>query len=422
MPKYILAMAVILASSITVSAATIYVDDLDADIRGTGSISEPFRNLQIALDQAAQGDTVIIRPGRYVSQAYAYPESLCGNCENHITPVKASRGFLVADKGLTIIGSGVDSTILVTSAGYGVLFQRSYDSRLTNLQITGGVRDPDGMATDAAVVVKWGRVTIENCLLADNTNRPESVVVGIGGVMGREGAELFILNNRIENNTWDGVALYRGATAYIADNIINGGRGAGIGITWDASAVVVRNRISGYWKGIGSFGDSRMVCSNNIVRDNLGWGIIATGTSYMDANNNVVFNNGNCGMAIWSDECTGRFSNNIVMKNGWRDQWVCPCVGMWIYGALYNFDISYNDVWGNKEGEYRDMPDYTDRNGNISVDPGFVDDEEFALLKDSPLKDSGNPLLTDPDGTRSDIGLYGGPRTQGQIVIAPGTK
>jgi hypothetical protein len=365
---------------------------------------------------------VIIRPGRYVSQAYAYPESVCGNCENHITPVKASRGFLVANKGLTIIGSGVDSTILVTSAGYGVLFQRSYDSRLSNLQITGGVRDPDGMATDAAVVVKWGRVTIENCLLADNTNRPESVVVGIGGVMGREGAELFILNNRIENNTWDGVALYRGATAYIADNIINGGRGAGIGITWDASAVVVRNRISGYWKGIGSFGDSRVVCSNNIVRDNLGWGIIATGTSYMDATNNVVYNNGNCGMAIWSDECTGRFSNNIVMKNGWREQWVCPCVGMWNYGALYNFDISYNDVWGNKEGEYRDMPDYTDRNGNISVDPGFIDDREFRLSKDSPLRDGGNPLLTDPDGTRSDIGLYGGPRTQGQIVIAPGTK
>jgi hypothetical protein len=388
------------------------VDDLDEEVRGEGSLDNPFRNLQVALDRATQGDTVIIKPGRYVSNSYAYPESLCGNCENHKTLVNASRGFLIADKGLTVIGSGVDSTILVTNAGYGVLFSRSYGSRLANLQVTGGIRDPDGAATDAAVVVKWGRVTIEDCLLADNNNRPESVVVGIGGVMGREGAELFILNNRIENNTWDGVALYRGATAYIADNIINGGRGAGIGITWDATAVVVRNSISNYWKGIGSFGDSRVICSNNIVRDNLGWGIIATGTSYMDATNNIVYNNGNCGMAVWSEECTGRFSNNIIMKNGWRDQWVCPCVGIWNYGSLYNFDISYNDVWDNKEAEYRDMPDYTERNGNISVDPGFVDQEEFRLAKGSPLNNSGNPLLTDPDGTRSDIGLFGGPRAR----------
>ena len=84
-----------------------------------------------------------------------------------------------------------------------------------------------------------------------------SVVVGIGGVFGREGAELFILNNEIVDNGWDGIALYRGATAVIADNIIKKGRGAGIGITWDATALVFRNRISEYWKGIGTFGESR---------------------------------------------------------------------------------------------------------------------------------------------------------------------
>jgi hypothetical protein len=410
MPKFMSILLIVLFIWARAYCGTIYVDDIDDNGRGAGTISEPFRDLQTALTISSDGDTILIEPGMYVSRSYVFPESLCGNCENHITPVKASRGFLIENKGLTIIGSGMDSTILITNAGYGVLFVKSYNSRFSDLKVTGGKRDLDGSATDAAVVVKWGSVTIENCLLADNTNRPESVVVGIGGVMGREGAELFIINNRIENNTWDGVALYRGATAYIADNIINGGRGAGIGITWDATAVILRNRISNYWKGIGSFGDSRVICSNNIVRDNLGWGIIATGTSYMDATNNVVYNNGNCGMAIWSDECSGRFSNNIVVKNGWRDQWVCPCVGIWNYGTLYNFEISYNDVWDNKEGQYRDMPDYTDKYGNISVDPGFMDDEDFHIPGGSPLIDAGNPLLSDPDGTRSDIGLYGGPR------------
>jgi len=410
--KGLLCPVIILFISAYGFGKTIHVDDIGDEARGNGTMSEPFRDLQTALEKASDGDTVLIEPGRYISQSYAFPETLCGNCENHVTSVSASRGFLIENKGLTIIGSGMDSTVLITNAGYGVLFLRSYDSYLSNLSITGGIRDLDGNAADAAIVVKWGKVTIENCLLADNTNRPESVVVGIGGVMGREGTELFIINNRIENNTWDGIALYRGATAYIADNIINGGRGAGIGITWDATAVIVRNRISNFWKGIGSFGDSRVICSNNIVRDNLGWGIIATGTSYMDATNNVIYNNGNCGMAIWSDECTGRFSNNIVVNNGWRDQWVCPCVGIWNYGTLYNFDISYNDVWSNKDGEYGDMPDYTEKNGNVSVDPDFVDIDDFRLSGDSPLRNNGNPLLTDPDGSQSDIGIYGGPKAR----------
>jgi hypothetical protein len=398
--------------SVRTFSAVIFVDDLADNVQGKGSKADPFRDLQRAIDSSADGDTLLLAAGQYASRSYAFPESLCGNCEEHKTAVAASRGFLIKDKGLVIIGSGIDSTVLFSNAGYGVLFLRSYDSEITNLKITGGVRDVDGAATDAAIVVKWGRVTIRDCLLADNTNRPDSIVVGIGGVMGREGAELFIINNRIENNTWDGVALYRGATAYIADNTINGGRGAGVGITWDATATVIRNRISNYWKGIGSFGDTRVVCSNNLVYDNLGWGIIATGTSYMDATNNVVYHNGNCGMAIWSDECTGRFSNNIVVENGWRKEWVCPCVGIWNYGNLFNFDISYNDVWNNKEGEYRDMPDYSERAGNLNLDPQFLDTDGFELSPDSPLIDKGNPLLTDPDGSASDIGLYGGPKAK----------
>ncbi len=410
MRSLLLAIAVLI--SCPALAAVIHVDDFGDGVQGSGSSINPYRDLQRAIDSAASGDTVIIAPGRYISKPYAFPETLCGNCQEHKTDVDASRGFLIEGKGLTITGAGADSTILVTNAGYGVLFLHSYDSEISNLQITGGVRDLDGAATDAAVVVKWGRVTVRNCLIADNTNRPDSVVVGIGGVMGREGAELFILNNRIENNTWDGVALYRGATAYIADNIINGGRGAGIGITWDATATVIRNRISNYWKGIGSFGDTRVICANNAVFDNLGWGIIVTGTSYMDATNNVVYHNGNCGMAIWSDECSGRFSNNIVVENGWREEWVCPCVGIWNYGSLFNFDVSYNDVWDNAAGEYGDMPDYTERNGNSSVDPVFIDTDDFILSPDSPLIDKGNPLLTDPNGSPSDMGLYGGPKAK----------
>ncbi|MBD3298224.1 MAG: hypothetical protein GF341_06185 [candidate division Zixibacteria bacterium] len=364
-------------------------------------------NLQQAIDNAQSGDTLLLAPGTYTADPVEFMDSLCGNCAEHQTPHWASYGFQIKGKSLWIIGSG-DETILETRAGYGVFVDNCPDAVIMNLTITGGIRDTSGMATDAGVVARNSRVTVQNCWIRDNTDYPDSIIVGIGGVMGREGAELFILNNRMTNNTWDGVALYRGATAYIADNVIHEGRGAGIGITWDATATVVRNQISNYWKGIGSFGATRVVCHNNIVYHCLGWGIIATGTSYMDCANNLIYRNGNCGFGLWGKETEGRMTNNVIMLNGWRDEWVCPQVGVWNYGHPLQFPMSYNLLSGNVAGDWRDMPDYTDEFGNVAVDPMW-DTLTFAPLPDSPLINSGNPEFTDPDGSPSDIGIYGGP-------------
>jgi hypothetical protein len=388
---------------------TWYVDDLGDGKTGLGSQADPFHDLQSAFDLAKDGDRISIMPGTYTAHPDSYPEDLCGNCQTHKTYVKATRGFLVKDKALEIVGSGAESTILVTKAGYGVLFDHSRGASISNLTITGGIRDPDGSATDAGIVAKFSSVTVKNVKISGNTHQIKDVVVGIGGVFGRENSELFIMDNIIENNGWDGVALYRGANAYIADNLICDGRGAGIGITWDATTIVYRNQIAGYWKGIGTFGDSRAVVRNNAVYDNLGWGIIATGNSYMEASNNVVTRNGNCGMAPWSETARGVFINNIVTENGWRKEWVCPCVGIWMYSKPENFIISHNDVWGNKEANYKDMDDLTGRNGNVSADPLFKDKMDFHLLPNSPCIDSGDSIFTDPDGGPSDMGIYGGP-------------
>jgi len=307
------------------SDTTAYVIDTVAGMRST---------LQDAIDLCTDGDTLILTSGIYQAPPNEFIDSLCGNCLEQKTEVYASTGFEIKNKSIVIIGAGKDSTILVSGAGYGVYFENSRQSRLMRLMLTGGIRDLDGNATDAAVVVRTSRVYIDNCAMADNTHRRDSVVVGIGGVFGREGAEIFISNCDIVNNGWDGMALYRGATAVITDCVIRQGRGAGIGVTWDADCMALRNDISEYWKGIGSFGTSNVIAHNNLVHDNLGWGIIATGESYMDATNNVVNHNGNCGVAPWSQECSGRFVNNIITNNGWRKEWVCPCVGVWNYGDL----------------------------------------------------------------------------------------
>lgn len=376
---------------------------------GHASTRTVAKDLQAAIDAAKPGDTLRLAAGTYTATPVTFLDTLCGNCQEHKTKHQASYGFHVKDKPLWIVGAGMDKTTLVTKAGYGVFFDNCPDAGIMNLAITGGNRDTSGLATDAGVVVRDSRATVQNCLIRDNTQYPESLIVGIGGVMGREGAELYIIGNRIINNTWDGVALYRGATAVIADNVIQQGRGVGVGITWDATATVVRNQISQFWKGIGSFGATRVICRNNIVFHCLGWGIIATGTSYMDCANNIIFRNGNCGFGLWGPDAHGRMTNNVIVLNGWRDQWVCPRVGVWNYGHPLLFPMSYNVLWDNVEGDWRDMPDYTGEYSNVHLDP-LWDTLTFVPQAGSPLIDNGNPELTDPDGTRSDIGIYGGPQ------------
>jgi hypothetical protein len=369
-------------------------------------------DLQSVIDYASDGDTVNIGAKTFTARAVPFVDSLCGNCTEHRTPVPATYGFLIKDKSIHLIGTDRTESKLVTNAGYGFFIVNSPHTSLTNLTVTGGKRDPDGNATDAGIVVRNSRVSMYQVDIVDNVNRIDSVTVGIGGIFGREGADIIIDHCRIENNTWDGIALYRGASALITDCTIKDGRGAGIGVTWDASCLAYRNHISGYWKGIGAFGTSWVVARNNIVSDNLGWGMIATGNSFMDMSNNLILHNGNCGVAPWSTESRGRIINNIIIKNGWRKEWVCPCVGVWNYGDWAKWEFSYNIVWNNQEGNYRDIWDQADINGNLDIDPGFVDDSTFILKDGSPAIDTGHPELSDPDGTRSDIGIFGGPQAK----------
>jgi len=369
-------------------------------------------DLQAVIDHARDGDTLYLGAKTFEARRVAFVDSLCGNCEDPQTEARTTRGFMIRGKALVLIGATRHETILVTHAGYGVYFEDAGHSELHNLTITGGVRSDDGNATDAAVVVRRSRVTINRITIRDNDKRAEDtgVVVGIAGVVGREGAEIALSNSSILNGGWDGVALYRGAHAVITDCVIEGGRGAGLGVTWDAECVALRNEISGYWKGLGSFGTSSVIARNNLIHDNLGWGLIATGQSTLEATNNVIHHNGNCGFAPWSSEARGRFINNIVAENGWRNEWVCPCVGVCNYGDWAKWVFRCNIVWNNEAGQYQGIWDQTDINGNLEVDPLFVGDGDYHLMPDSPARHAGDSTIFNLDGTRSHIGLYGGPR------------
>ncbi|MCB2230848.1 right-handed parallel beta-helix repeat-containing protein [bacterium] len=367
-------------------------------------------DLQSVIDFASDGDTLVLGAKTFEAEPSAFTEPLCGNCDEARTEVTATVGFVIRDKALVLIGADRSETRLVTNAGYGLYIENSRGTVIANLTITGGVRGADGAATDAALVVRGSEVLIQDCDLVDNDNRDTSIVVGIAGVAGREGADITLRACTIMNNSWDGVALYRGATAHITDCVIADGRGAGIGVTWDATCVAFRNEIRGYWKGIGAFGNSLLVARNNVVRDCIGWGLIATGSSQADFVNNVVYHNGNCGVAPWSPESRGRIVNNIIVGNGWKESWVCPCVGVWNNGDWAKWRFTNNIVWDNASANYEEIYDQTGLNGNLSADPMFVGPDDFRIKDGSPVLHAGDTSIFNTDGTVSHIGLYGGPQ------------
>ncbi len=315
----------------------------DEPLRRTPSAATSPSNLQRALSDLDGPVRVLLAPGRYSLAASPYEDPTCGNCEDPATPVAASVGLRVTGRGIELVGAAVDSVVVHTNAGYGILFEDCENCALRGITVTGGVRDPDGQATDGAVVVRRSSVTLERCHIRDNIGDSAtvaSVVVGIIGIVGREGAELQVRDCRIERNSWDGIALYRGARADIRDNIIDGvdkasgsrvggGRGVGIGLTWDAEATVDGNLVRRYWKGIGIFVNAHATGRHNIVEDVLTWGIAYWAAGYgrpvAVIEENVVYQTGACGVMIERDsvghESPGSFIGNALVRTAQTERY-----------------------------------------------------------------------------------------------------
>jgi len=148
-----------------------------------------------------------------------------------------------------------------------------------------------------------------------------------------------------------------------------------------------------------------LIIQNNIITENYG-GITVGQAGTPTIINNTIVKNKTAGICMGCPPTSQTIMNNIIVGND---------TGIWYYCNPSSGNISYNDVWGNDTnyfdnsapGSFVPQPG----TGEISQDPLFVDNIDYYLAEGSPCIDTGapGPEYNDPDGTRNDMGAYGGP-------------
>ncbi len=80
----------------------------------------------------------------------------------------------------------------------------------------------------------------------------------------------------------------------------------------------------------------------------------------------------------------------------------------------YPYSFTYSNFYGNSSSEFYNLTSPVGSSGNVAVTPGYTNTSggasgwNYTLTASSSLKNAGDPTLTDVDGSRSDIGEYGG--------------
>jgi len=297
-----------------------------------------------------------------------------------------------------------------------------------NIVVTG--TDPDDPDVVTATVINGGHKG--SVVTFDNGETSEAVLTGFT-ITGGYGTAV----SDVGNNIYWGAGIFSfGSSPTIKGNIITDNLGpieilgdnqaqwklcygAGIGC-FQSSAIITNNIIknnSGYAGAIFMAGDDK-IC-NNLIYDNsavIGGGVILFGGRLI--NNTIVGNDTNASAQFGSGPggnvyivVDNQFPQFLILNNI-----ICNALsggGITGEGSIDESLISFNNVWGNAQGNYLEVSDQTGINGNISEDPLFVDAQakDFHLQLDSPCIDAGDPDYVpypwqlDIDGDYAAMGL-----------------
>jgi hypothetical protein len=396
---FLIAILLLTAYSLPLNATIRYVSKTGLSIPPYISWETAADSIQKCINISVFGDTIYVANGVYQEQ-------------------------VVMIVGLSIIGSGVDSTIINTQAlvnSDGFVSVEVKDSCLfKGFQIKVYTNSDKGYG-----IVQSGNSVVEENLI---TTAAYGMYVGYTGTSipsvyknciynVSKGIDIFnsfvlVRSNTIYINPTSTAAVIAGirisafTNSYapvIDSNYVENGNNRGYGITMDlgSSPTITNNTIRLIRSNFGinsAIGGNTKIFNNKIIGE-AGYDGIYKNGSIVQANNNFVYGTfSDYGILLGPNDT---LINNVVMgaENG---------IGVW---DNQGFISQYNNSWKNGVNCIGFSSDST----NLSVDPMIVNDDttqgdlDFRLQKYSPLIDAGDPTILDRDGSRSDIGLYGGP-------------
>ena len=115
----------------------------------------------------------------------------------------------------------------------------------------------------------------------------------------------------------------------------------------------------------------------------------------------------------WLDLANVNLSDNVVAGSAFAE-------GSAFVAVSDSIDFVFSNMHGNQGGDDTLGPASDQVDQILDVPPGFQDltstdpaDWDLTLASDSSLSDAGDPAILDADGSRSDIGAYGGPNGDG---------
>ena len=348
-----------------------YTDSLDNDetFRYRVRIEETNGNFRDGeTDQIKLRTLSIIVPDEYDSMQEAYDSPFIDDGDtlyvNYVNPNTYARPFKFIDKDILIKGAGKEETILshgdtVISMNRGIL---------------------TGFTIKKGTVNLLGTAILSDCIITEVSTRGFKAPVIIGD--SAEIRDCLISGNR--NTRYYGY----------------GGDGAGL-VVRDFGVVrncrITGNQTTEMGGGISIYG--KPVIMNTMIDNNFaergGGGLFLNAYARPLVVNCVIFKNRAGGSGKFGAVMGGERALTMLNSVVWGNSSFGLESKNWQYA-------SYSNIQGHNRGT-----------GNINVSPRFIAPSEgdFHLLPVSPCIDTGHPgeEYLDVDGTRNDMGAYGGP-------------
>ena len=245
--------------------------------------------------------------------------------------------------------------------------------------------------------------------------QPDPDISAIGFMNGKdlkirgEGSGITVLKN-----ARNGFVTYNEALLEVSNMTISNMTDSGIRITGDSYGSIIGCVLddNGSEENYGGAAGWNIMLSeatsvtikNNIIKRSFWEGIIVNNSENINIiNNTFVENYGNFrpgGISIYGNS-SANIINNIIVNNQDKGIYMDESVT----GTVIN---KYNNVWHNYVyGIEQNWIGIDPGIGSISYDPLFTDDV-YHIDAQSPSVDSGDPEICDFDGSKSDMGVYGG--------------